>query len=243
MNAVARLLGGLALKPRGRGATEAALLEAQVEEWVEWEEKTLRPAAVNPKPAPLQGAVTKLGKHLKARAHLVGDAVSLADIAVFCTLLPVCEAGQLPAAKGGEDRVVAEWMRAQEEHPAFQQGVAAVAGGQGRAAFAAYLERAKAAGRQPKPSASGKAPAAASSAAAAAPPAGGEGPYVPPAALFRESGPRLPVDGARNVLVSARSSGAWSRARAGGRVNGRGPGLTDDRSEPTQIRSRAPSRT
>ena len=238
MNAVARLLGGLALKPRGRGATEAALLEAQVEEWVEWEEKTLRPAAVNPKPAPLQGAVTKLGKHLKARAHLVGDAVSLADIAVFCTLLPVCEAGQLPAAKGGEDRVVAEWMRAQEEHPAFQQGVAAVAGGQGRAAFAAYLERAKAAGRQPKPSASGKAPPPASSAAAASP-AGGEGPYVPPAALFRGSGPRLPVDGARNVLVSARSSVAWSRGRAEG-LNRRGPGLTDDRTGPNQVTSALP---
>ena len=62
---------------------------------------------------------------------------------------------------------------------------------------------------------------------------------MPPAALFRGSGPRLPVDGARNVLVSARSSVAWSRGRAEG-LNRRGPGLTDDRTGPNQVTSALP---
>eukprot|EP00884_Botryococcus_braunii_P016798 jgi/Botrbrau1/3801/Bobra.0183s0033.1 len=88
-NAAARCLGGTALLPAGERARHL------VEEWVEWEEGVLRTALASSGPSSqLSSALTKLDKAVQGKKFLVGEALSLADVAIFATL---STAGELPA--------------------------------------------------------------------------------------------------------------------------------------------------
>lgn len=61
----------------------------EVESWVEWEERTLRRAIHGKDRAALVAALAKLSSAVTGRTHLVGDTLTLADIAVFGGLLPL----------------------------------------------------------------------------------------------------------------------------------------------------------
>ena len=70
-------------------------LRFQVEDWLEWEETVLRPAAQGTNPSLLQSALDKLAEALSASTFLVGKAITLADVAVFSTLLSVMDTAQV----------------------------------------------------------------------------------------------------------------------------------------------------
>ena len=70
-------------------------LRFQVEDWLEWEETVLRPAARATNPSLLQSALDKLAEALSASTFLVGKAITLADVAVFSTLLSVMDTAQV----------------------------------------------------------------------------------------------------------------------------------------------------
>jgi len=101
----------LALKPFAAGPALAAapsLAGALHENWLEWEETTLRPAVAaalrgrargeDGRPA-LAEALARLGRARPAGGFLGGGAApSLADVAVACTLLPLRGAGDFAAS-------------------------------------------------------------------------------------------------------------------------------------------------
>ena len=74
-------------------------LRYDVEDWLEWEETILRPAVGRGNPAALQAALERLAKAVSAGQYLVGNVVTLADIAVYSTLLPLSQAGQVSAKR------------------------------------------------------------------------------------------------------------------------------------------------
>ncbi len=82
-----------------RLAGNAALLPAdavwEIESWLEWEERQLRSAACRGEGPQLHAALRKLESAVSNRAYLVGEAVSLADLAVFTTLLPLLRSQQV----------------------------------------------------------------------------------------------------------------------------------------------------
>jgi glutathione S-transferase len=78
--------GGPALFPEGHFA--------EVESWLEWEESVLRPAIFGAGPS-LDSALQKLTRAVSSRQHLVGDSVTLADVAVYATLLPLAAGGKV----------------------------------------------------------------------------------------------------------------------------------------------------
>ena len=83
----ARLAGSTALLP-----ADAAW---EVESWLEWEERQLRRAVCGGEGPQLNAALKKLESAVSSQAYLVGQAVSLADLAVFTTLLPLLRSQQV----------------------------------------------------------------------------------------------------------------------------------------------------
>lgn len=61
----------------------------EVESWLEWEERTLQRAIHGRDSAALEAALAKISSAVVGRTHLVGDTLTLADIAIFGGLLPL----------------------------------------------------------------------------------------------------------------------------------------------------------
>lgn len=73
----------------GVSAAAPAALAAEVAGWLEWEESVLRPAVYLSEPSALPAALAHLAAALAGREFLAGGALTLADVAVFATLLPL----------------------------------------------------------------------------------------------------------------------------------------------------------
>lgn len=91
----------------GAAAAAPAAVATEVASWLEWEESVLRPATYIGEAAALAAALAHLAEALASREFLAGGALTLADIAVFATLLPlatasptVCSHAQLTRVKG-----------------------------------------------------------------------------------------------------------------------------------------------
>ncbi|KAG1675465.1 hypothetical protein FOA52_001764 [Chlamydomonas sp. UWO 241] len=79
-NAIARLLGGAKLCPAAAAVTVA--------HWVQWEAEVLRPAVLM-QGQPLVDALAQLSAALAGKTFLAGASATLADVAVYCCLLPI----------------------------------------------------------------------------------------------------------------------------------------------------------
>ena len=77
--------------PRPAGASLAPKLDLNVESWVEWEERCLRPAVYGGDAAALAAAVGRLAAALAASGgqFLAAGQLTLADIVVYATLSPL----------------------------------------------------------------------------------------------------------------------------------------------------------
>ena len=84
---ITHIAGGEALLP-----ADAAW---EVESWLEWEERQLRSAVERGEGLQLSTALRKLEAAVSTQSNLVGQAVSLADVAVFTTLLPLLHTHQV----------------------------------------------------------------------------------------------------------------------------------------------------
>ena len=67
----------------------------EVESWLEWEERQLRSAVCTGEGPQLHAALRKLESAVRNQDYIVGGAVSLADLAVFTSLLPLLRSQQV----------------------------------------------------------------------------------------------------------------------------------------------------
>ena len=67
----------------------------EVESWIEWEECNLRRAVYGSDRLALEAAIAKVSSAVVGRTYLVGDVLTLADVAIFCRLLPLFRQGQV----------------------------------------------------------------------------------------------------------------------------------------------------
>ena len=88
--------------PRGRSVEHAGSKGSSpaIDDWIEWEQSTLRRAAYahDVSKAQLASSACRLENELQKdeqKAYLLGDSLTAADIAVFCSLLPCYLAGLL----------------------------------------------------------------------------------------------------------------------------------------------------
>lgn len=198
--------------PVSAGAPLAPKLDLNVESWLEWEERCLRPSIYGSDSAALAAAVGQLASALGAAGgqFLAGGQLSLADIVVYATLSPLAggrrshnptsqHAGQ-PAACAtclGPRHSVA-WHCGAAVGPS--QGLAEPlpvlplgAGSEGVAPVAAYLAGLAA---QPAISAAAQQVGLADGSAAS-------GVFLADRAEFRAARPRLPIPGQRNILITS----------------------------------------
>jgi len=73
----------------GGSAAAPPAAATKVAAWLEWEERVLRPAALQGQPAPLTAALTHLAGALAGSDYLAGTTLTVADAAVYATLLPL----------------------------------------------------------------------------------------------------------------------------------------------------------
>ncbi|KAK9825825.1 hypothetical protein WJX81_000084 [Elliptochloris bilobata] len=144
-NAIARYVGG------STGAAAALDVAGwHVSGWMEWEEIHLRPAVYTGAPVPLEAELVHLDKYLPSSDFLVGAAVTLADVVVFATLLPLTVA-PVPGAPA-QGRPVRAFLERMGQLPAVRAGMAAALGSGGLEALAAVFRQdaAAAVGAQPR---------------------------------------------------------------------------------------------
>ncbi|CAD7703829.1 unnamed protein product [Ostreobium quekettii] len=84
-NAIAEFLGGSALLPADH--------EFSIREWIEWEERQLRKAIYKHNRDGLAQLLDVVCMAVQGKSHIVGEQLTLADVVLFCTLLPVMDSG------------------------------------------------------------------------------------------------------------------------------------------------------
>lgn len=58
----------------------------QVEDWLEWEERVLRPATLSSQPNHLRAALSQLDQACGSNQLFLGHSLTIADVAIFSTL-------------------------------------------------------------------------------------------------------------------------------------------------------------
>ncbi|KAK9807550.1 hypothetical protein WJX72_002305 [[Myrmecia] bisecta] len=134
-NAMARLVGGDKLTP--------ASCTALIEEWAEWEESVLRPAAVQGSAAALRSALDHLQSALQGRQFLVNQALTLADVIVFATVLPLTNQNQVQVPAG-----VASYVCHLQQQAAVARGLEQLLSGVPSASLLSSIEHVSAASRE-----------------------------------------------------------------------------------------------
>lgn len=105
----------------------------EVLDWLEWEARCLRPATFSKHGAKLPDAFKQL-QAIKGQ-YLVGATLTVADISVYCTLLPILlQGGSIP-----DD--VCQYLRRVGDAPAFAAGKAKVLGGQGESCIVEVFQQ------------------------------------------------------------------------------------------------------
>jgi hypothetical protein len=82
-------------KTAGREVGVPRLIRFQVDDWLEWEERVLRPATQASQGLLLQEALAQLGKTVKGGHLFLGHDLTLADIAIFSSLHPILGTAQV----------------------------------------------------------------------------------------------------------------------------------------------------
>ena len=92
----------------------------QVVDWLEWEERVLRPAAQSPQPAHLAAALAQLDQACTSGQMFLGHSLTLADVAIFSALQSAdgsTEASQTSVRRPGLSGCLAQ----QEVHALMRQ--------------------------------------------------------------------------------------------------------------------------
>eukprot|EP00271_Cylindrocystis_brebissonii_P015479 TRINITY_DN38386_c0_g1_i1.p1 TRINITY_DN38386_c0_g1~~TRINITY_DN38386_c0_g1_i1.p1 ORF type:complete len:1047 (-),score=186.67 TRINITY_DN38386_c0_g1_i1:369-3509(-) len=148
------------------------------EQWLEWDERCLRPAVVQsirrkrPLPAEL---VSKLEEGLASCDHLVPSGLSLADMAIWTTLWPLYGLTAAPSGGATQSSRLERWFSHLAGLPSFVAGVATALAGSPPEALAESFQSTLHI----------------------------QEPTSNPAKVTTEGGVRLPVAGKRNILITS----------------------------------------
>eukprot|EP00775_Hariotina_reticulata_P006776 gene6776-6993_t len=117
------LSSSTALQPK------TAAEQAAIDHWLNWEASRLRPAVYAGGDAAAAALQELNAALISSGAALTGCGITLADVAVFCTVLPLAERGDaLPAA-------VSSFVQRLQQEPAVESGLQQLLSGAGRGAL------------------------------------------------------------------------------------------------------------